>query len=745
MNWSINKIILIVLTIYALSVRCQNVDDATSIHNYDVSKSVKKYAENINLSKSLKLISEEDKIFLNGFQDFLPHAIHPILLEMLSQTTSDKCVQDIQYAFKRLLPPSDWSMKMVDSFGKPESGILLGNFKWLGEYDECLKIYAPPKGKTGLGDFHGKYCTVQIPLKLGSMALPLSTAVCLPDSCNPNATFNGLFNSLQTNLTGMTQFNLAGMDEKMESILSNATISCKSKPKELTTGAIVVITFLSVITFLAVIGSSITVLERYLKRETVTGCNAATSEKSSLNGDVETASHDDVSLIGAKSDARLPTWLEKCKPFFNCFCIFTNGEKILNTASAEGQLPCLHGIRFLSMTWVIVCHCYMSVANAVKNPLEAIDYVDNWTFQIIMNGFFSVDSFFVLSGFLVGYLYFQHAPKTNGKIPWFYFYIHRYIRLTPVYVIVMLFFTFISPFMGSGPLWPEYTVVQACKDYWWWNLLYINNFQNMSDECMGWSWYLANDMQFYIISPLFLITLYRWPKIGYSLLGLFFCISFTANFAITYEYNLVAGMGNILEYYQDLQTYLPRMMDFFNKVYIKPYTRVGAYLVGLLVAYIVCKRKQNNSPKLNTITLWVGWTLASGVALACQFGLYHHKLSLVATSFYNALSRIGFSLGLGWVIFVCVIGQGDAVNSILSWKALIPLSRLTYCAYLVHPVVQTIYFGSIRQLIEFNHINVIMLYFGTLFISYAAALVTSLLFESPVIRLERLLRNKFSS
>ncbi|CAL1277755.1 unnamed protein product [Larinioides sclopetarius] len=741
MNWNIKTLIIILsVNFYSLSVQCQNVDDTNFFQNYDVFKSIRKSAEDIQRAKNLKLISEEDKNFLSAFQDFLPKSINPILLEFLSQASSDKCVEDLKYVFKSLLPPTDWSMKMVDSFGKPESGILLGNFKWLGEYDECLKIYAPPKGKTGLGDFHGKYCTLTIPIKLGNAALPLSTAVCLPDSCNPNATFNGMFNSVPKNI------NMTGMNEKLESILSNSTITCKAKPKELTTGAIVVIAFLSVIALLAVLGSFITVLEHYMKtraaKESI--CAAHTGEKSSLNGDVETASNDGALLLGEGNEIKLPAWLEKCKPFFNCFCIFTNGEKIFNTASAEGQLPCLHGIRFLSMTWVIVCHGYMSVATAVRNPLDSIDYVDNWSFQIIMNGFFSVDSFFVLSGFLVGYLYFQQAAKTDGKIPWLYFYIHRYIRLTPVYMIVLAFFATVSPFLGSGPLWPDYTFIQACKDSWWWNLLYINNFQNQADECMGWAWYLANDMQFYIISPLFLIALYRWPKIGYSFLGLFLCITFTANFAITYEYDLVAGMGNIVEYAQDLQTYLPKLMDFFDKIYIKPYTRMGAYLVGLVLAYIVFKRKQNNHEKLSSITLWIGWILASGIALACQFGLYHQKLSTIETSFYNALSRIGFSLGLAWVIFVCVIGQGDVVNSILSWKALIPLSRLTYCAYLVHPIVQSTYFGSIKSLLEFNHINVIMLYLGTLFISYVAALVTSLLFESPVIRLERLLRNKLS-
>ncbi|GIX95607.1 nose resistant to fluoxetine protein 6 [Caerostris extrusa] len=85
------------------------------------------------------------------------------------------------------------------------------------------------------------------------------------------------------------------------------------------------------------------------------------------------------------------------------------------------------------------------------------------------------------------------------------------------------------------------------------------------------------------------------------------------------------------------------------------------------------------------------------------------------------------------------------VNNILSWKALIPLSRLTYCAYLVHPIVQILYFASVKQLIHFQYITMVIYFLGFLFVSYAAALVTSLLFESPVIRLERLITNKFTA
>ncbi|GBM99423.1 Nose resistant to fluoxetine protein 6 [Araneus ventricosus] len=501
---------------------------------------------------------------------------------------------------------------------------------------------------------------------------------------------------------------LSNLDERIGSALSNATLTCKSTSKKLTTAAIIVISLISFFLLLAIIGSSITVFEYYAKENTTkfTIFRTNDSDKPSIYGDIESISNadSDAFLIDTGNQITLPVFLKKCKPFFNCFCIFTNGEKILNT-SAEGQLPCLHGIRFLSMTWVIVCHSYAFGFLVVRNLTETIDYVDHWQFQVILNGFYSVDSFFLLSGFLVAYIFFQQVHKNDGKMPWIYFYIHRYIRLTPVYMVVVAFWTTIYPILTSGPLSLDDNIDHNCEVSWWWNLLYINNFQSSLDQCMGWSWYLANDMQFYIISPLLLVTLWRWPKVGYSLLGFIFSITIISSFVITYEYNLVAGLGNIVDEAKHGADYMQRWSDFFNKYYIKPYTRIAPYLFGLLLAYYLYKRKQNNAAKLNLITLSVGWMIASSITLACLFGLYHQELTLVASSFYNALNHLGFALGLAWMIFVCLIGQAGVVNGILSWKAWIPLSRLTYCAYLIHPIVIFTYYNSLRRLVEFSHIN----------------------------------------
>lgn len=55
----------------------------------------------------------------------------------------------------------------------------------------------------------------------------------------------------------------------------------------------------------------------------------------------------------------------------------------------------------------------------------------------ILNGTFSVDSFFVMSGMLATYNILKLLDKNNGKMNIFMFYVHRYIRLTPTYAILI--------------------------------------------------------------------------------------------------------------------------------------------------------------------------------------------------------------------------------------------------------------------------------------------------------------------
>ena len=55
-------------------------------------------------------------------------------------------------------------------------------------------------------------------------------------------------------------------------------------------------------------------------------------------------------------------------------------------------------------------------------------------------------------------------------------------RLTPPYMLVMMVFLALYPYLGSGPMWPKEAAKDSCRDTWWYNLLYINNFVTVADE-----------------------------------------------------------------------------------------------------------------------------------------------------------------------------------------------------------------------------------------------------------------------
>jgi peptidoglycan/LPS O-acetylase OafA/YrhL len=101
--------------------------------------------------------------------------------------------------------------------------------------------------------------------------------------------------------------------------------------------------------------------------------------------------------------------------------------------------------------------------------------------MMVFGGTLSVDTFFLLSGFLMGYLTLKHLDKAKTINP-LMMYLHRYIRLTPAYGLIMLVLSTIILHFGSGPTW-NFMERQAdtCQENWWTNLLYINNFVN-SDQ-----------------------------------------------------------------------------------------------------------------------------------------------------------------------------------------------------------------------------------------------------------------------
>ncbi|KHJ90115.1 hypothetical protein OESDEN_10047 [Oesophagostomum dentatum] len=196
------------------------------------------------------------------------------------------------------------------------------------------------------------------------------------------------------------------------------------------------------------------------------------------------------------------------------------------------------------------------------------------------------------------------------------YYVHRYLRLTPPIMDFIGFFVVYSPLI-NGP-W-KISIVdifadspETCKNYWWRNLLYINNLFDPIQTCYGITWYLAVDTQLYFVAPIFLITFFLSAAAGYALIILCSAGSVAYVYAVTIINSLPATMTFFA---------MDKVEDFFSDYYIKPWGRCPVYLIGIAVGYFLASGKKL---KLSKVVVVCGWIVAAAIALAIVYGPHRY-------------------------------------------------------------------------------------------------------------------------
>ena len=106
---------------------------------------------------------------------------------------------------------------------------------------------------------------------------------------------------------------------------------------------------------------------------------------------------------------------------------------------------------------------------------------------------------------------------------------------------------------------------------------------------------------------------------------------------------------------------------------------------------------------------------------------------------YATFTRFTWGLGLALLVFVCHNGFGGFVNAFLSMKFWIPLSRMTFNAYLVHPIILTIVFGQLQTSIHMTDLTMATFVVGFVVLSYGVAGLLCVVVEFPLGSLEMLL------
>ena len=145
--------------------------------------------------------------------------------------------------------------------------------------------------------------------------------------------------------------------------------------------------------------------------------------------------------------------------------------------------------------------------------LNGTQYFPNvdWFVKFIDVGYLGVSVFFVISGFLISGLLFEEHKRT-GKVNLLDFYMRRSFRIFPAYYTLAAIMA-ISGNLGWIQLRPGDLIAA---------LTYTMNYRSDRAWCLGHSWSLAVEEQFYVIWPITLLLLN--PRRGLLAAGAFVII-----------------------------------------------------------------------------------------------------------------------------------------------------------------------------------------------------------------------------
>ncbi|XP_043267348.1 nose resistant to fluoxetine protein 6-like isoform X2 [Venturia canescens] len=562
----------------------------------------------------------------------------------------------------------------------------MGNRMDLGMYDECMSIREIENGE----EIRGRHCMYSINANIENFTMQETLSICLPSTCEPK----DVVIILEAALKMIGDF----LPQVIPLSVTSSTCSSVVAPVWTPGGIVTLVGLSALISFLLIC----TISDFYMR----------------------------YSEMSFSTNNRL-VWLSQ-------FSLYSNAIRVLSTKTAPQTLPAIQGIRFFSMCWVIFGHGYcMSLFVATVNTADFFQWVHSWSAMYILIATFAVDTFFTISGFLLSYLFLKEM-STGRSFNIFAYYIHRYLRLTPALAALLLATIFILPRVGSGALWDNsmITIANNCRENWWPMMLYIHNYYDKDHLwCLAHTWYLAVEMHFFWISPLILYPLARKPSIGLVILMLAFCASVITPTVISYK----NGYSSVLFATGNLEIAVQGNMNF----YMESHIRAAPWIVGIFFGYLVFK-KQTAPAK---IIRRIGWLVTILAFAFCFFSLRvfqakGYEFSTAWETFYTAVSKPLWAGGVGWIMYASVLGFGGPITTVLSYPIYTPFSRISYCVYLVHFVLQILRVSSLRTPQYFSPAGCFTQFLSDLALSAIFGFIFTLMIESPILTVEKIIKRR---
>jgi peptidoglycan/LPS O-acetylase OafA/YrhL len=294
----------------------------------------------------------------------------------------------------------------------------------------------------------------------------------------------------------------------------------------------------------------------------------------------------------------------------------------------------------------------------------------------LQGGFFSLDIFYVLSGYLItGLLVSEYRKRSAIKLSAFW--LRRARRLLPALLIVLVAVTLMVRFAEPAGLYIDFRMSALSALFYfsnWWQIAANSNYfvATGATSPLTHTWSLAVEEQFYLI----------WPLVVLAVMGL------SRTFVRGMRNLLVLSVAGALASALEMALLFNPHANNTTRLYFGTDTHAQSILIGAVLACVLTtiemrRGRQGMAPTARSrFARWI-LVLVGVAGLAGTFTLTYLQKSGIAAFDYrggftlSALSAMAIIIGA-----VCV--PGGPLARALSLRPLVWLGTISYGAYLWH-------------------------------------------------------------
>lgn len=370
-------------------------------------------------------------------------------------------------------------------------------------------------------------------------------------------------------------------------------------------------------------------------------------------------------------------------------------------ARPGGYVAALDGLRALAALAVIGVHVR-------DRALPSAGPVGEFLTHFFQFGWIGVDLFFVLSGYLItrGLIGMGSGSEALRN-----FLARRLLRIVPLYLVVVLGW-------GGIVLLLQPPGASTCLEVLPWHATFLTNAWISANQTWpgcgsGQFWSLAVEMQFYLAWPLLVLRLRPGTTVWVCIAGIFSAGLVRASM-------LFGGFSG-------------------DPLYVLPFTRMDALLNGALLA-VLLEQFDGTRAWRRYGRIWaVLWPVQIPLLVAAAL---HTEAPLRwngANPWMATVALTTNAMIFGALVLALLVRPTGAASRLLSWAPLRRVGVVSYCIYLVHPVVHLVLQAALRGSLDGMPVLVrqALVYGVVVAISMGVAELSWRHFERPILGLKR--------